>query len=160
MAKGNMADYFIKFSFVVDLPTKAAQAYALDLSAKAEAHFNRDEPLPADFPVDFVADLEVSLEWSGFEEVEWGFETEKADDLGIWLHADYMGRGQYVACVFVQHLLRKFNPGDRVAFEWSRDCSRPRTDAYGGGAAVITAREIKTMRTSKWLSEQVSKNQQ
>jgi hypothetical protein len=29
-------------------------------------------------------------------------------------------------------------------------------DAYGGGAAFITAKEIKTMSTAVWLSEQIA----
>jgi hypothetical protein len=40
-----------------------------------------------------------------------------------------------------------------VAFEWSHDCSRPLTDAYGGGAVLITAKGIKTMSTRQWLRE-------
>jgi hypothetical protein len=43
-----------------------------------------------------------------------------------------------------------------VTFEWSHDCSKPRVDAYGGGAAFITAKEIKTMSTSAWLNEQIA----
>jgi hypothetical protein len=42
-----------------------------------------------------------------------------------------------------------------VTFEWSHDCSKPRADAYGGGAALITAKNIKTMNTSDWLQEQI-----
>jgi hypothetical protein len=38
-----------------------------------------------------------------------------------------------------------------VTFEWSHDCSKPRVDAYGGGAAIITAKRIKTMSTCEWL---------
>jgi len=43
-----------------------------------------------------------------------------------------------------------------VTFEWSHDCSKPRVDAYGGGAAVITAQEIKTMSTAAWLNQQIA----
>ena len=50
-------------------------------------------------------------------------------------------------------LLRTYDPTGRVTFEWAFDCSKPRTDAYGGGAAIITARRIKTMNTSEWLSK-------
>jgi hypothetical protein len=50
-------------------------------------------------------------------------------------------------------LLQTFDPGGRVTFEWSHDCSKPRVDAYGGGAAIVTANEIKTMNTGQWLQE-------
>jgi len=57
-------------------------------------------------------------------------------------------------CAFIQHLLQRFQLTYRVSFEWSHDCSKPRTDAFGGGAAVISAKEIKTLTTSGWLQEQ------
>ena len=33
---------------------------------------------------------------------------------------------------------------------------KPRVDAYGGGAAFITGKEIKTMSTAVWLNEQIA----
>jgi hypothetical protein len=56
-------------------------------------------------------------------------------------------------CAYVQHLIQKFNL-QPVSFEWSHDCSKPRTDAYGGGAAYITAQKIKTFNTTAWLRRQ------
>jgi hypothetical protein len=52
--------------------------------------------------------------------------------------------------------LEKFNPDGCVTFEWSHDCTKPRIDAYGGGAAIITARKIKTMSTSEWIRANLS----
>jgi hypothetical protein len=60
------------------------------------------------------------------------------------------------ACLFTQHLLQKFDPKTHVTFEWSHDCSKPCVDAYGGGAAFITAKEIKSMSTAAWLNEQIA----
>jgi hypothetical protein len=34
--------------------------------------------------------------------------------------------------------------------------SKPRVDAYGGVAAFITAKEIKTVSTAAWLNEQMA----
>ncbi len=137
-----MADYFTKFSVPLPLPNEAAQRYALDLDANARRVVQCDasaEKLPASV-------LEVIEDWL--------FETdpENADGKwGLWLHSDYGGIA--AVCAFVQHLLEKFDPEGRVAFEWSNDCSKPRLDAYGGGAALITAKEIKTMNTSDWLRQ-------
>ena len=64
--------------------------------------------------------------------------------------------GVDAVCAFIQHLLHKFDPKDYVTFEWSHDCCKPRVDAYGGGAALITAKEIKTMSTATWLNEQIA----
>lgn len=128
-----MADYFTYFSFIIKLPDHA-KTYALDLARKPKEK-------PAHFPADLIPALE-----------DWHFDTE-ADKAGIWLHSD--SGGIDAVCLFVQHLLKKFNLSGAVTFEWSYDCSKPRIDAYGGGAAIITASEIKTMSTHQWLEENI-----
>ena len=133
-----MADYYTNFSVVLPL-TKEQQEYAVQIAEQALAHRNDDVPLPDGFPESLKDETE-----------DWNFETE-ADDEGIWLHSQY--GGQDAACLFIQHLLQKFSFAGGVAFEWSHDCTKPRTDAYGGGAAFITANEIETMTTQEWLAE-------
>ena len=133
-----MADYYTNFSVLLPL-TKEQQKYPLNIVKQLDAHLNMNQPLPADFP-DLFRD----------ETDSWPFETE-ADPDGLWLHSQY--GGQDAACEFIQHLLQKFDFAPAVAFEWSHDCSKPRTDAYGGGAAFVTATEIETMTTSEWLSK-------
>jgi hypothetical protein len=136
-----MADYFTKFSVVVPLPDAAAQAYALELAAQAE-QFLQDDVMPEGFP----ASLREVLE-------DWRFDSHPAggSEHALWL--DTYSGGIDAACAFIQHLLRNYNPTGRVTFEWAFDCSKPCPDAYGGGAAIITARRIKTMSTSDWLSK-------
>ena len=141
-----MADYFTNFSIIINLANEAEQAYALDLAHKASLVQQGDE-LPADFPKALVDMVE-----------DWQFETD-ADNSGtshgLWLHSMYGGVD--AVCAFIQHLLQKFDARGRVTFEWSHDCSKPRVDAYGGGAAIITAKEIKTMSTSDWLNKQIAR---
>jgi hypothetical protein len=143
LTKGKMADYFTNFSLVLKLANETEQAYALDLAHKAGLAQPGDE-LPADFPKALVDMVE-----------DWHFETD-ADNSGtthgLWLHS--MNGGIDAVCAFIQHLLQKFDPTNHVTFEWSHDCSKPRVDAYGGGAAFITAEEIETMSTAAWLNEQ------
>jgi len=140
-----MADYFTNFSVVLPLPDEAAQRYALDLANEARRAQQGDEPSEK---------LPDSIQ----EVIEdWQFETdaESADGKwGLWLHSEYGGID--AVCAFIQHLLQKFDPKVRVALEWSNDCSKPRLDAFGGGAAFITATEIKTMNTSAWLRQQAA----
>jgi hypothetical protein len=131
-----MADYFTNFSVLLPL-TKEQQDYATNLVKQLEAHLQDKQPLPADFPDMFRDETET-----------WSFEAEAGDD-GLWLHSQY--GGQDAACEFIQHLLQKFDFAPAVAFEWSHDCSKPRTDAFGGGAAFITQTEIETFSTSEWL---------
>jgi hypothetical protein len=136
-----MADYFTKFSVVVPLPDAAAQTYALELAAQAESIHLSDEVIPG-----FPAALQVVAE-------DWRFDTHPASGTEHALWLDTNTGGIDAACAFIQHLLRKYNPAGRITFEWSFDCSKPRSDAYGGGAAIVTARRIKTMNTSDWLSK-------
>ena len=137
-----MAHHSTNFSLVVSLPDEAAQTYALDLARQA-SRLNQGDEAEADFP----AELQEHTE-------DWCFETDAdspASEHGLWLHSS--DGGIDAVCAFLQHLLQKFNPAGHVAFEWSHDCSRPLTDAYGGGAALITVKGIKTMSTGQWLRE-------
>jgi hypothetical protein len=137
-----MADYFTHFSFIINLPSADAQTYALELHNRGGSGFSGDQ-LPGDFP----KELESLVE-------DWCFEVDEDNSDGkpaLWLHSS--NGGIDAVCAFVSHLLKKFNPQGCVEFEWSNDCSKPRTDAYGGGAAIITATEIKTMSTCEWLRQ-------
>jgi hypothetical protein len=140
-----MADYFTKFSVVLPLPSEAAQLYALDLANNANRIHQGDEP--AETLPDSIQEV---IE-------DWLFETDAESSegkWGIWLHSDYGGID--AVCVFIQHLLQKFDPQGRVSLEWANDCSKPRLDAFGGGAAFITAKEIKTMNTADWVQKQTA----
>lgn len=140
-----MANYYTKFSVVLKLPNEAAQAYALDLAHQAIQAKLGDE-LPAGFPKALADVIE-----------NWDFETDAdspAEGHGVWLHTE--DGGVNAVCAFLQHLLRKFNPQGRVAFEWSNDCSKPRLDAYGGGAAIVTARKIRFIHTGEWLAKRTA----
>ena len=132
-----MADYFTNFSFILLLKDVAQKEYALKISHLASSNRFGDEPLPADFPESLKDEME-----------DWSFELDDCED-GIWLHSD--SGGIDAVCAFVQHLLQKFDPASYVTFEWSHDCSKPRGDAYGGGAAIITSTEIKTLNTADWI---------
>ena len=112
----------------------------MDLATIASRAQQGDE-LPDDFPPSLKEVVEI-----------WNFETDANSSDGkweLWMHGEYGGID--AACAFIQHLLQKFDPSGRVSFEWSNDCSKPRVDAYGGGAAIITARKIKSMSTTEWL---------
>ena len=141
-----MADYFTNFSLILPLPSKEAQAYALDLHAQARGIYQGEEK-PDNFPKSL---LSVAEDY-------WNFDTEPdepGESCDLWLHSEYGGID--AVCAFIQHLLRKFNPTGHLGFEWSHDCSRPRTDAYGGGAALVTARTVKVMNTGDWLHKKTA----
>ena len=139
-----MADYYTMFSVILNLPDETAQEYALNLACLASQIRFDDNP-PADFPKGLAEVLE-----------SWFFETDAncSGESGLWLHSEEGGID--AVCAFIQHLLQKFDPTAQVTFEWANDCSKPRTDAYGGGAAIITATKIKTMNTGQWLQQNAS----
>ena len=132
-----MADYFTNFSFILPLKDDAQKEYANDLARTASHHRFEETPLPPDFPESLK---DVTDDWT--------FELEDCEE-GVWLHSD--SGGIDAVCAFVQHLLQKFDTAAFVTFEWSHDCTKPRVDAFGGGAAIITAAEIKTMNTADWI---------
>lgn len=139
-----MADYFTNFSLLVPLPTEAAQKYALDLAQQA-ARIQQGDESAGGFPLREVVE-------------DWQFETDadsSAKSWGLWLHSDYGGID--AVCAFIQHLLQRFAPGAHVTLEWSNGCSKPRVDAFGGGAALITARNIKTINTAEWLHREINR---
>jgi hypothetical protein len=137
-----MANYFTNFSLVFSLPSAEAQAYALELADQA-SRIQQGDVESEKFPDDLKSVVE-----------DWCFETNEDNaekKPALWLHSSNGGIDG--VCAFIQHLLQKFDPQGRVTFEWSHDCSQPRTDAFGGGAAIITAKKIKTMSTHEWLSK-------
>lgn len=133
-----MADYFTNFSLVLQL-TKEQQEYALKLVQNVEGYRNEGQPLPQDFP-ESIRDLVE----------DWPFDVVGVKE-GIWIHSEY--GGQETVCAFIQHLLQHFDFAPSVSFEWSHDCSKPKPDAFGGGAAFITSTEIETFSTSEWLQK-------
>ena len=143
-----MADYFTNFSLIMPLPSEAAEKYALDLAEQA-FHIHMGEEMPGDFPESLREVVE-----------DWQFDTDPSDPSsgsGLWLHSS--SGGVDAVCAFIQHLLQRFDPAGHATLEWSNDCSKPRVDAFGGGAALITARRLKHINTGQWLHRQVARLQ-
>jgi hypothetical protein len=141
-----MADYFTNFSFILPLPDQAAQQYALDVYSQASAACAGDELRPG-FPPQLAEVIE-----------DWHFEADAETSpgkWGLWLHSSSGGIDS--ACAFVQHLLQRFHPEGSAGFEWSHDCTKPRLDAFGGGAAFITPKKIKSTGTADWLHKQAAR---
>jgi hypothetical protein len=142
-----MADYYTSFSFVLDLPGAEAIKYAIDLATIAEALRWESEEDRQTRETQFPKELEVFLDGWDFEVAE-----EKS---GIWIHSN--DGGTDAACHFVQHLLDRFGIIEPVSFEWANTCNKPRLDAYGGGAAVVTATEIKAISTCQWVFKRLER---
>lgn len=61
------------------------------------------------------------------------------------------------ACEFIKAFLAKFRSTKAHALEWAMTCNKNEPDAFGGGAAFITATEIKYTNTYDWIDRQVKR---
>lgn len=125
-----MADYYTHFSFEIPKLHKGETEWL-----KAEIKRRQEIIDENDFP---LFDAEYSFDPDGT----------------LWLH-DSEGCNLDNLALFVQEFIKQFRPKAIFGFEWSNDCSKPRLDAYGGGAVVITASHIYWINTSSWISKTI-----
>ena len=128
-----MADYFTQFSCVLDVGTPDKALAALDLFLRL-----REEDEATDDP-----------EFSGFA-------LSLQDGPGssaLWFHDD--GQGDVEGVIrFVLRLAEEIDLTGLWGFEVAYTCSRPRLDAFGGGAHVIdlgARKSIGWTSTHEWL---------
>ncbi|MGC8732291.1 MAG: hypothetical protein ACP5RC_08540, partial [Halothiobacillaceae bacterium] len=108
-----MADYFTHFSCLLDVGSPENAARALDLYANTP----EDED-----------DLRLS---DGFD---LSIQSEGGSEL--WIHDDFSGDPERVIA-FVLLCAEQFGLKGLWGFEYANTCSKPRLDAFGGGAHVI-----------------------
>lgn len=123
-----MADYFTQFSCVLDVGTPDKAVTALDLFLRL-----REEDEASDDP-------EVS-----------GFALSLPDGPGssvLWFHDD--GQGDVEGVIrFVLRLAEALDLTGLWGFDYAHTCSRPRLEAFGGGAHVI---DLAARKSLGWLS--------
>ncbi|MCA0422961.1 MAG: hypothetical protein LCH61_06500 [Proteobacteria bacterium] len=129
-----MADYFTHFSCILDVGSPEKAIAALELLDRL--HLEEEE---ADDP-----------EFSGFT-------LSLQDGPGssiLWFHDDD-GQGDIEGVIrFVLRLAEEIDLTGLWGFEVAYTCSRPRLDAFGGGAHVIDLGERKSIgwtSTHEWL---------
>ena len=128
-----MADYFTHFSCLLDVgtPDKAARALSLFQSLRA-ADQDVDEP-----------------EVTGFDLVR----QDAPEGSTLWIHDDDHGDVESVIR-FVLRLAENLDLTGLWGFQYGLTCSRPRLDAFGGGAHVIdlgARKSIGWTSTHEWL---------
>lgn len=129
-----MADYFTHFSCLLDVgtPEKAARALELFHDLRA-ADQDADEP-----------------EVTGFDLVR----QDAPEGSTLWIHDDHHGDVEAVIR-FVLRLAAELDLTGLWGFEYALTCSRPRLDAFGGGAHVIDLGACKSIgwtSTQEWLA--------
>ncbi|MDO8931784.1 MAG: hypothetical protein Q7U97_05260 [Rhodocyclaceae bacterium] len=128
-----MADYFTHFSCVLDAgtPEKAAQAVELFLRLREEDQ-DSDDPQ--------VAGFDLTLQ-------------DGPDSSVLWIHDGEYGDVESVIA-FVLRLAEEIDLTGLWGFDFANTCSRPRLEAFGGGAHVIdlgTRKSIGWISTHEWL---------
>jgi hypothetical protein len=142
-----MADYYTKFSFIVVLDTPEQQRYALDLVERFKNLTTQENPEPGDLPEELLE----------YEEYGLNCTVEPDGTTNLWIVAEE-GCDTGSTCALVHHLLKHFNLEGYVAFDWANDCSKPRLDAFSGGAAYITAQEVITHHTADWVNDMIDQH--
>lgn len=130
-----MADYFTHFSCVLDVGTPEKAVAALDLVLRLRA-----EEEGADDPE--FSGLALSLQDGPGSSV-------------LWFHDDD-GQGDVEGVIrFVLRLAEDLNLTGLWGFDYSHSCSRPRLEAFGGGAHVIdfsARKSVGWISTHEWLT--------
>jgi hypothetical protein len=129
-----MADYFTHFSCIIDVgtPNKAARALAVFQELRA-AEQDADEPE--------FAGLTLSRQ-------------DAPEGSTLWIHDDEHGDVEAVIC-FVLRLANELDLTGLWGFQYALTCSRPRLDAFGGGAHAIdlgARKSIGWTSTQEWLA--------
>ena len=130
-----MADYFTHFSCLLDVgtPDKAARALALFQSLRS-ADQDADDP-----------------EVAGFDLAR----QDAPEGSTLWIHDDEHGDVEAVIR-FVLRLAAELDLTGLWGFQYALTCSRPRLDAFGGGAHVLdlaTGETVAWTYTSGWLAD-------
>jgi hypothetical protein len=129
-----MADYFNHFSCLIDVGTPEKAARAIDVFVTL-----RDEDDQLDEP-----------QFHGFDLSR----QDGPESSILWIRDDESGDVEAVIA-FILCLAEELDLAGLWGFEHSTTCSRPRLDAFGGGAHVIdlTARKvIGWVNTQTWLA--------
>jgi hypothetical protein len=129
-----MADYFTRFSCQLDVgtPDKAARAFEAFVALRNDT-YAETEDLHCGF------DLSIQNDPSGST---------------LWIHDD--GNGDVQAVIqFVLDLADELDLTGLWGFSYALTCSRPRLEAFGGGAHVLdlgARKSIGATSTQDWLS--------
>ena len=143
-----MADYFTKFSFVIPVTPEQGEwlMQAHELASAIIGNIEDGERgESAERPADLVSAALVLAEGrDGFPCLEVSHDAREG---AVWVRSEDSGDVDYAADL-TQAFLRRFELNLVVAFQWANTCSKPRLDAFGGGAAVVSRRNIDWFSTT------------
>lgn len=95
-------------------------------------------------------DLEEDYYYLGFE---WDIDSQEGKRSVLCLYSmDYSNLDH--AAHFMRLYLQKFDPKGCLTVTFANTCSKARPGEFGGGAAFVTADDIKWMHTDDWCANQ------
>ena len=122
-----MTDFFTHFSCVLDVGSARNAARAMTIYLDMLAEYQIDDAGGIPFAVS----------------------VEPAHGAGrLWIRDDRTGDPAQVV-VFVLRCAHKFRLTGRWGFQWANTCTRPRVNAFGGGAHVI---DLGSRETVAWIA--------
>lgn len=133
-----MADYFTHFSCLLDVGTPQNAARALELYNELSDGNGEEEPPSEGFL------LSIQPEHGGSQ---------------LWLRDDVSGDPAMLLC-FVKRCAAEFGLTGYWGFQYANTCSRPRINAFGGGAHVLdlaTGEDVGWTYTSGWLDDMLKR---
>ncbi|MBN9362819.1 MULTISPECIES: hypothetical protein [unclassified Devosia] len=128
-----MADYFTHFSCLFDVGTAANAARAIEIYETAVLDGDPDHPLSDGFSASI---------------------DDEAGGTTLWISGYASGDPECVIA-FVLLCAEAFDLKGLWGFEYANTCSRPRLDAYGGGAHAIdlgARKSIGWVCSYEWLT--------
>jgi len=142
-----VANYYTSYSFIVEDNPDAIKELKKLLDAANAIYEGAwgdvdDEELVA-LTDRYGEDMRYSrADWQGGGE----------DDGSIWFHEEESGDIDGLIEV-LKRWTYEHHRDKPIGFEWANTCSKPRLDAFGGGAAVVLNGFAKFMNTSTWVVE-------
>ena len=150
-----MADYFTNVSIEAVLPKNAIryamEMYELSNDFAWEGESIEGAVLEGTLNEDLARDVLLLVSGGGGGALDTEIET---DGRRLSLYSQGNADIDFIIDL-LQLTLKFFDLDDVVSFEWAYDCSKPRADAFGGGAAIVTKDECITMNTWEWLEKEL-----
>ena len=150
-----MADYFTRFSFVIPVTPEQGDWFA-QLHGLAPELIGHTEDGAAregiEAPQDVVlAALAMVEKRDGVPCIE---VTHDENEETVWVRSENSGDVDYTVDL-VQAFLKRFELDLVTGFQWANTCSRPRLDAFGGGAVAISRRNAIWFNTGTLLDQTI-----
>ena len=144
-----MAEYYTQFATTINLTGEEYNWFQEQLQVVDV--YNGQAYLPDEVPAKL---RRHAPDWSGYrilakhrydlrQERTFYYVVNK-DAQNCWVYIYNMDNGDpFAVGLVMREFLARFRPKERKFIEYSRSCSKPRNNAFGGGVVLVTADSIK-----------------